>query len=100
MTRDELIKHLQSIVDAKQRQYNKRFSSLAMNEIHELITTGVDRMSIAQRNNASDIALAEHNLVLIISACYDRSYQRRENEVSRDTFVTVRMMDCPKWPYC
>lgn len=100
MTRDELIRHLLSTVESKQRRNNKRFTASAMSEVREFITSGVDRMTDAERNSSSSVILAQSNLEHVILACYNRSQQRREYEISRETFVTIRMMECPKWPYC
>lgn len=100
MTRDELIANLlQEAYNEADRHYC-RFSADADAQLRELITAGVERMSLAERYDGSRIAEAQRNMRFLCDKLCERT--RRDNSllVENRTFSNARLSICPLWPFC
>ena len=100
MTREELIANLIREAHNEVNRHNCQFASDADAQLRELITAGVDRMTVAERNNGLKIAEAQRNMRFLCQKLCERT--RRENRmiVENRTFSSARMSICPLWPFC
>ena len=100
MTRDELIASLlHEAYNEADRHYCK-FSADADAQLRELITAGVDRMSVAERHNGSRVAEAQHNIRILCEDICKRTRRDRHVIVENRTFSCARLSICPLWPFC
>lgn len=100
MTRDELIASLlHEAYNEADRHYCK-FSADADAQLRELITAGVDRMSVAERHNGSRVAEAQHNIRILCEDICKRTRRDRHVIVENRTFSSARLSICPLWPFC
>ena len=100
MTRDELIASLlHEAYNEADRHYCK-FSADADAQLRELITAGVDRMSVAERHNGSRVAEAQHNIRILCEDICKRTRRDRHVIVENRTFSSARFSICPLWPFC
>ena len=100
MTRDELIASLlHEAYNEADRHYCK-FSADADAQLRELITAGVDRMSVAERHNGSRVAEAQHNIRILCEDICKRTRRDRHVIVENRTLSSARLSICPLWPFC
>ena len=98
--RDELIASLlHEAYNEADRHYCK-FSADADAQLRELITAGVDRMSVAERHNGSRVAEAQHNIRILCEDICKRTRRDRHVIVENRTFSSARLSICPLWPFC
>ena len=100
MTREELIANLIREAHNEVNRHNCQFASDADAQLRELVAAGVDRMTVAERNNGLKIAEAQRNMRFLCQKLCERT--RRENRmiVENRTFSSARMSICPLWPFC
>lgn len=100
MTREELIASLIREAHYEVNRHYCQFSSDADAQLRELVTAGVDRMTVTERNNGLKIAEAQRNIRFLCQKLCERT--RRENRmiVENRTFSSARMSICPLWPFC
>ena len=100
MTRDELIASLlHEAYNEADRHYCK-FSADADAQLRELITAGVDRMSVAERHNGSRVAEAQQNIRILCEDICKRTGRDSHVMVENRTFSSARLSICPLWPFC
>lgn len=100
MTRDELIASLVQEAYTEVSRHHCRFATDADAQLRELITAGVERMSITERLDSSKIAEAKRNMRILCEKLCERT--RRDNKliVENRTFSSARLSICPLWPFC
>ena len=100
MTKEELISNLIQVAHEEVSKHNCYFSDEADAQLKELVTAGVDRMSLQDRYNNERIATAQNNMrYLCIKVCEET---KKENHliVENRTFSSTRWSICPLWPFC
>lgn len=100
MTREELIANLIREAHNEVNRHNCQFASDADAQLRELITAGVDRMTVAERNNGLKIAEAQRNMRFLCQKLCERTRQENRIIVENRTFSSARMSICPLWPFC
>lgn len=100
MRKEELIASLIQEAHNEVSKHNCRFSVDAEAQLRELITAGVERMTVEERYNGSNIAEAQRNMRYLCEKICERT--RRENRllVENRTFSSARLRICPLWPFC
>lgn len=100
MTREELISSLIREAHNEVNRHNCQFATDADAQLRELVTAGVERMTVTERNNGLKIAEAQRNIRYLCEQLCLRT--RRENRavVENRTFSSARMSICPLWPFC
>ncbi|MDD6076556.1 MAG: hypothetical protein PUB84_07435 [Bacteroidales bacterium] len=100
MRKEELIASLIQEAHNEVSKHNCRFSVDAEAQLRELITAGVERMTVEERYNGSKIAEAQRNMRYLCEKLCERT--RRENRlfVENRTFSSARLGICPLWPFC
>lgn len=100
MTREELISSLILEAHGEVRRSNCQFSNEADAQLREMVTAGVDRMTVAERYNNEKIAEAKHNIRYLCEQLCERTLRERRIIVENRTFSSTRMTICPLWPFC
>ena len=100
MTREELISSLIQEAHNEVNRHNCQFASDADAQLRELVTAGVYRMTVAERNNGLKIAEAQRNMRFLCQKLCERTRQENRIIVENRTFSSARMSICPLWPFC
>ena len=100
MTREELIASLIQQAHSEVSRHNCQFSIDADSQLLELVTAGVERMTVAERYDGAKIAEVQRNMRFFCEQLCERT--RRDNRmiVENRTFSSARMNICPLWPFC
>lgn len=100
MTRDELITSLIQKAHDEVNRHNCQFSAEANLQLRELVTAGVNRMTVAERNNGARLAEAERNIRFLCKKLCERTQDENRQIVENRTFSSARISICPLWPFC
>lgn len=101
MTREQLIKAMLDDAHSEVVRNGYRFSVVAEDQLKEIITSGVNRMSVQELVSLAKTAEARNNTKIFIRRICDK--HRREHTgiiVENRTFSEARMSICPMWPLC
>lgn len=100
MTRDELISSLIREAHNEVNRHNCLFATDADAQLRELVTAGVERMTVTERNNGLKIAEAQRNMRFLCQKLCERTRRESRVIVENRTFSSARMSICPLWPFC
>lgn len=100
MTREELIVSLIETAHREVSRYNCQFAADADAQLREMVTTGVNRMTLAERSNGIKIAEAERNMRFLCQQLCKRTRRESRVIVENRTFSSARLSICPLWPFC
>lgn len=100
MTREELITSLIQQAHSEVSKHNCQLSADADAQLRELVTSGVDRMTLVDRYNGAKIAEAERNIRFLCEKLCERTRNENRLIVENRTFSSARMSICPLWPFC
>lgn len=100
MTREELIASLIREAHNEVNRHNCQFAADADAQLRELVTAGVDRMTVTERNNGLKIAEAQRNMRFLCEQLCERTRRESRVIVENRTFSSARMSICPLWPFC
>ena len=100
MTRDELISSLIQEAYGEVSRHNCQFATDADAQLRELVSAGVDRMSVAERYDGTKIAEAQRNIRYLCEQLCERTRRESRVIVENRTFSSARMSICPLWPFC
>ena len=100
MTREELIARLIQLAHNEVAKNNCQFATDADAQLRELVTAGVDRMTLAERYNGVKIAEAERNMRFLCQILCERTHRESRVIVENRTFSSARLSICPLWPFC
>lgn len=100
MIKEELIDSLLREAYNEVNRHHCRFSANADAQLRELITAGVERMSMSERYNGLKIAEAQSNMRFLCKKLCERTLRGNEVIVENRTFSIARMSICPLWPFC
>lgn len=100
MTREELIVRLIQTARNEVAKHNCQFAVDADAQLRELVTAGVNRMTLAERNNIVKIAEAERNIRFLCQQLCERTRRESRVIVENRTFSSARLSICPLWPFC
>ena len=100
MRKEELIESLIQEACNEISRHDCQFSVDAAAQLRELITAGVERMSVAERYNGSKIAESQRNIRILCEDICKRTRHDNRLIVENRTFSSVRLSICPLWPFC
>lgn len=100
MRKEELIDRLLKEAYNEVHRYNCQFSANADAQLRELISAGVERMSVAERYDGSRIAMAQSNMRFLCKKLCEQTRHGDGLIVENRTFSSARMSICPLWPFC
>lgn len=100
MTRDELISSLIQKAYNEVSRHSCQFSAAADAQLRELVSAGVDRMTVAERYDGAKIAEAERNMRYLCEQLCERTRRESRLIVENRTFSSARLSICPLWPFC
>lgn len=100
MRKEELIASLIQEAQNEVSKHNCRFSVDADAQLRELITAGVERMTVEERYNGSKIAEAQYNMRFLCEKLCERARSENQLLVENRTFSSARLGICPLWPFC
>ncbi len=101
MTRQELKNECMIVAHQECSNRGYSFSSEANRQLHELIATGVDRMTIEDMNNPVKCQLAVSNIKTFVFKLCERKRRERSGVILENcTFSQGRLSICPLWPFC
>lgn len=101
MTRQELINRMIVVANEEAANQGCYFSEGASGQLKELVTSGVNRMTLDELSNSSKVLLAQNNTREFVRRLCEK--HRRENNtriVENRTFSLGRLSICPIWPIC
>ena len=100
MTREELIANLIQEAYNEVSRHNCQFATDADAQLRELVSAGVDRMTVAERYNGVKIAEAQRNMRYLCEQLCERTRRESRVIVENRTFSSALMSICPLWPFC
>lgn len=100
MTREELIASLIREAHNEVNRHNCQFAADADAQLRELVTAGVDRMTVTERNNGLKIVEAQQNMRFLCEQLCERTRRESRVIVENRTFSSARLSICPLWPFC
>lgn len=106
MTQEELYKSLSGAAFSEIERRNCQITETAKQQLHEIIRTGVDRMSVNDRYNGAKIAEAQQNAKRMATYMCNQiqSYGaggRIQLRMINDSLVRKAQLSiCPIWPFC
>ena len=100
MTREELINNLIQEARNEVSRQNCRFSADSETQLREFVTSGVDRMTVAERYNSLRIAEAQRNIRHFCVQISEQTKKENRYWVENRTFSSARLSLCPLWPFC
>ena len=101
MTRTGLINKMIIVANQEVQSHGYTFSAEAAAQLRELVTSGVNRMTMAELQSDNKTTLAQNNMREFVRRLCEK--HRRETNtriVENRTFSRGRMSICPIWPIC
>lgn len=100
MTREELKASLIKEAYNEVNRHNCQFSADADAQLRELVSAGVDRMTVEERYNGAKIAETQRNMRFLCQQLCERTRRESRVIVENRTFSSARLSICPLWPFC
>lgn len=101
MTRKELINSMIAVAKQEVQKHGYDFSSEALEQLKELVTSGVNRMETHELSNSDKLLLAQNNTRKFIRELCEKHRRETNTRIVDDrTFSQGRMSICPIWPIC
>lgn len=101
MTREQLINYMLEEAHSEVSRHGYYFAQQAEEQLREIITSGVNRMSSVDLMSISRTNEARNNTKTFVDRICEK--HRREHSgiiVENRTFTEARFSICPIWPLC
>lgn len=101
MTRTELINKMIAVANQEVQRHGYVFSNEASNQLVELVTSGVNRMSTDELLSPGKTTLAQNNVRKFVRRLCEKHHRETNSRIVENrTFSQGRMSICPIWPIC
>lgn len=106
MTQEELYKSLYDITIDEILKHHCNINESAKQKLYEIVKYGVDRMSVHDRYNGEQIALAQKNAKQMAAficnkvQSYGQGGRIQGRIINESLVIEARFSICPLWPFC